>query len=168
MYRTYTATEMRQLRKEAEKKPAKPKKRPEVSAHTKALKKADTAFSLWFRANEADENGRVKCCTCGASMNWKEPDGNSQTGHWQSRGFSAVRFMPENCGVQNIKCNMYQEGRKKDMEAYLRKRHGDEVVDKIEMLAKLPNKRLSDFELNEIAKFYQSEYKKLVKLKGLV
>ena len=163
---TYTASQFRQIRKEAEKK-SKPKKKPEVSAHTKALKKADKFFSLWFRANEADENGRVRCCTCGASMNWKEPDGNSQTGHWQSRGFSAVRFMPENCGVQNIKCNMYQEGRKKDMEAYLRKRHGDEVVDRIELLAKLPNRRLSDFELNEIAKHYQSEFKKLVKLKGL-
>lgn len=162
-----TASAYRALRKEAEKKSKPAKKKREVSAHTKALKKADTAFSLWFRANEADENGRVKCCTCGASMNWKEPDGNSQTGHWQSRGFSAVRFMPENCGVQNIKCNMYQEGRKKDMEAYLRKRHGDEVVDRIGMLAKLPNKRLSDFELNEIAKHYKKEFAKIVKSKGL-
>lgn len=167
--RTYTVKEARALRKEAEKKnKATKKKKPEVSAHTKAMKNADKWFSLWFRANESDENGLVKCCTCGKIMKWKMPDGNSQTGHWQSRGFSAVRFMPENCGVQNIKCNMYQEGRKKDMEAYLRKRHGDEVVDRIEALAKLPNKRLSDFELKEIAKHYQFEYRKLVKAKGLV
>lgn len=166
--RTYTATEARQLRKEAEKRNKAAKKKPEVSAHTKALKKADAAFSLWFRANEADENGLVRCVTCGRIMKWKMPDGSCHNGHWQSRGLSAVRFMPENCGIQDTICNSYQEGRKKDMEAYLRKRHGDEVVDRIEMLAKLPNKRLSDFELNEIAKFYQSEYKKLVKLKGLV
>lgn len=162
-----TASAYRQLRKEAEKKNKPSKKKPTKSEHTKALAKADKYFSLWFRANEADENGLVRCCTCGALMKWKEPDGNSQTGHWQSRGFSAVRFMPENCGVQNIKCNMYQEGRKKDMEAYLRKRHGDEVVDKIEMLAKLPNKRLSDFELDEIARHYKKEFEKIVKLKGL-
>lgn len=163
-----TASQYRQLRKEAEKKSKPAKKKPTDSAHTKALKRADAAYSLWFRANEADENGLVRCCTCGKIMKWKMPDGSSQTGHWQSRGFAATRFMPENCGIQETKCNMYQEGRKKDMEAYLRKRHGDEAVDRIEVLAKMPNKRLSDFELNEIAKFYQSEFKKLVKLKGLV
>ena len=59
------------------------------------------------------------------------------------------------------------EGRKPEMEVYLRKRYGNDTVDRIKILARTTNKRLSDFELNEIAKFYQSEFKKLVKLKGL-
>ena len=162
-----TASAYRQLRKEAEKK-SKPKKKPEVSAHTKALKKADTAFSLWFRANEADENGLVRCCTCGKVIKWKMPDGSCQTGHYESRGIAAVRFMPTNCGIQCSQCNYYKEGAKIKMRQYLVNRYGEDEVLKIERLAKLPNKRLSDFELNEIAKFYQSEFKKLVKLKGLV
>ena len=162
-----TASAYRQLRKEAEKK-SKPKKKPEVSAHTKALKKADTAFSLWFRANEADENGLVRCCTCGKVIKWKMPDGSAQTGHYESRGIAAVRFMPTNCGIQCSQCNYYKEGAKIKMRQYLVNRYGEDEVLKIERLAKMPNKRLSDFELNEIAKFYQSEFKKLVKLKGLV
>ena len=168
MTETYTASQYRALRKEAEKKSKPAKKKPEVSAHTKALKKADTAFSLWFRANEADENGLVRCCTCGKVIKWKMPDGSAQTGHFESRGHFAVRFMKENCGVQCLKDNYFMEGAKIKMRQYLVKRYGEDEVLKIERLAKLPNKRLSDFELNEIAKFYQSEFKKLVKLKGLV
>jgi len=162
-----TASQFRQLRKQAEKK-SKPKKKPEISAHTKALKKADTAFSLWFRANEADENGLVRCTTCRRRpMLWRMSDGSCQTGHYESRGIAAVRFMPTNCGIQCGQCNYYKEGAKIKMRQYLVKRYGEDEVLKIERLAKMPNKRLSDFELNEIAKFYQSEFKKLVKLKGL-
>ena len=164
-----TASQYRALRKEAEKKSKPTKKKPTDSAHTKALKKADTAFSLWFRANEADENGRVRCTTCKRRpMLWRMPDGSCQTGHYESRGIAAVRFMKENCGIQCSQCNYYKEGAKIKMRQYLVRRYGEDEVLKIERLAKMPNKRLSDFELNEIAKFYQSEFKKLVKLKGLV
>ena len=96
------------------------------------------------------------------------PDGSAQTGHFESRGHFAVRFMPTNCGIQCSQCNYYKEGAKIKMRQYLVNRYDEDEVLKIERLAKLPNKRLSDFELNEIAKFYQSEFKKLVKLKGLV
>ena len=164
-----TASQYRALRKEAEKKSKPTKKKPTDSAHTKALKKADTAFSLWFRANEADENGLVSCTTCRRrQMRWRMPDGSCQTGHYESRGIAAVRFMPTNCGIQCSQCNYYKEGAKIKMRQYLVNRYDEDEVLKIERLAKLPNKRLSDFELNEIAKFYQSEFKKLVKLKGLV
>lgn len=142
---------------------AKRKKSP----HTKALDKADAAFSIWFRANAADENGLVKCVTCGRIMKWKMPDGSCHTGHYQSRGFSSVRFMPENCGVQCVKCNTYLEGRKVDFRAHLVKLHGEETVSKIDLLSKLPNKRLSDFELNEIAKHFKREADRLAKIKGL-
>ena len=137
------------------------------SAHTKALKKADRWYSLFFRASEAGENGLVNCVTCGKMMLWKMPDGSCHTGHFESRGISSVRFMYENCGIQCSKCNTFMEGRKPEMEVYLRKRYGNDTVDRIKILARTTNKRLSDFELNEIAKFYQSEFKKLVKLKGL-
>lgn len=168
-FKTYSASEMRDMRKEIQKRdrPKKAKKKQEKSEHTKALDKADMWFSRWFRAEQADEQGAVTCVTCGRWMLWKMPDGSCHCGHFESRGLAAVRFMPENCGTQCKICNTYQEGRKPDFEIYLRKKHGDNVVDNIKALAKLPNKRLSDFELNEIAKFYQSEYKKLVKVKGL-
>ena len=165
-----TASAYRALRKDAEKRnKAARKKKPEKSEHTKALEKADKYYSLWFRANEADENGLVRCTTCRRRpIPWKAPDGSTQTGHFESRGIAAVRFMPTNCGIQCRQCNYYKEGAKIKMRQYLVNRYGEDEVLKIERLAKMANKRLSDFELNEIAKFYQSEFKKLVKLKGLV
>ncbi len=137
------------------------------SPHTKLLAKADKYFSLWFRANEANENGIVACVTCGKRMMWKMADGGCHTGHFESRGHSSVRFMPENCGVQCKKCNTYQEGRKPDFETYLRKRYGNEKVDKIKIFAKMTQKRLSDFELNQIAKYYKTDFEKIIKIKGL-
>ena len=122
-----TASQYRALRKEAEKKRKPAKKKPEVSAHTKALKKADTAYSLWFRANEADENGLVRCTTCRRRpMLWRMPDGSCQTGHYESRGIAAVRFMPTNCGIQCSQCNYYKEGAKIKMRQYLVKRYGED------------------------------------------
>lgn len=167
--RTYTVKEARALQKQAEKKSKPAKKKPTSSAHTKAMKNADKWFSLWFRANEADENGLVRCTTCRRRpIPWKAPDGSTQTGHFESRGISAVRFMPENCGIQCAQCNYYKEGAKIKMRAYLVRRYSEDEVLKIERLAKMPNKRLSDFELNEIAKHYKKEFEKIVKLKGLV
>lgn len=163
--KTYTASEYRALRKEIEKQKKKPKR--EKSEHTKALEKADKYYSLWFRANEADENGMVRCCTCGKWMRWKMPDGSCHTGHFESRGHFAVRFMPENCGIQCLRDNYFMEGAKIKMRQYLVMRHGEDEVLKIERLAKMPNKRLSDFELNQIAKKYKKEFEKIVKLKGL-
>jgi hypothetical protein len=163
-----TASQFRALRKEAEKKNKPTKKKPEVSAHTKALKKADAEHSLWFRANEANEQGAVQCVTCGHWMMWKTSDGSTHCGHYESRGFAATRFMPENCGVQCRACNYYLEGAKIKFRAYLVKRHGEEKVLEIEKLAKMPNKRLTDFELDEIIKERKTAREKLVKLKGLV
>lgn len=164
-----TASQYRQLRKDAAKKskPAKKKQTREKSEHTKALDYADMWFSRWFRANESDEQGAVNCVTCGRWMLWKMPDGSCHCGHFESRGHYAVRFMPENCGVQCKICNSFQEGRKPDFELHLRKKHGDKIVDNIKTLARLSNKRLSDFQLRETGKHYKEKFDELVKLKGL-
>ena len=162
-----TASQFRALRKQAEKKSKPAKKKPEVSAHTKALKKADAEFSLWFRANEANEQGAVQCCTCRRWMLWKMPDGSCQTGHYESRGIAAVRFMPENCGIQCLKCNYFKEGAKIKMRQYLVNRYGEDEVLKIERVGKAQNKRLDDFELEQMAKDFRETRKRIVKLKGL-
>lgn len=167
--KTYTASEARQLRKEIENrdKPKRGKAKIQKSEHSKALDRADKFFSLWFRANEADEQGIVRCCTCGTYKRWKERDGSTQTGHWQSRGFAATRFDVRNVGVQCYKCNCKNEGLKSLHEAWLVKKFGVDEVENVRRLAALPNKRLSDFELDEIARFYKAEYGKVVKQKGL-
>lgn len=148
-------------------KPKKARAKIQKSEHEKLLERADKYFSLWFRANEADEQGIVRCCTCGVYKRWKEPDGSLHTGHWQSRGLSATRFSSLNVGCQCVICNKHKEGRKADMRVYLEKRYSVEVVNQIEVLANMPNKRLNDFELVEVAKFYRVEFRKIEKQKGL-
>mgnify|MGYP003461933974 FL=1 len=164
-FQTIKASDARLLRKQS--KPPKARKKIEKSAHSKALDAADDAFSLYFRAKEADEHGIVRCCTCGKYMKWKMPDGSAQTGHWQSRGFNRTRFNEMNVGIQDRQCNYYLEGAKKIMEAYLIERYGEEPIKQIEVTAPI-RKDLNDFELRELAKFYRAEARKLIKQKGLV
>ena len=159
-----TASEARNLRKLPKAK--KVKQKPTISAHTKALAKADKYFSLWFRAIEADETGLVKCCTCGRYIPWKATDGGTQTGHWQSRGFNNTRFNPMNVGVQCRKCNYYLEGAKQRMETYLIKRYGETEIRKIEASANIRTS-ISDFELAELAKAFKADFEKTAKQKGL-
>lgn len=142
----------------------KPKRKP--STRTKLLEKADKYFSLYFRAKSANENGVVRCSTCGQYMIWKMTDGSCHTGHWQSRGFNSTRFNEKNVAIQCKKCNTYLEGLKPVMRTYLEELHGKEEIQKVEALSRLP-KTLSDFELNEIAKHFKTEFEKIVKEKGL-
>ena len=164
-FSTLTASEARNLRKQL--KPAKKKKPIEKSDHTKALDAADAAYSLWYRAREADEYGLVRCCTCGKIMKWKDPNGNTHFGHYHSRGFSKFRFDERNGGVQCKLENSYQQGQQVKMKAYLIERYGAEEIEKIDALS-TTGKRLNDFELRELAKYYRAEARKIIKQKGLI
>lgn len=164
-FQTLTASEMRNLRKPKKEKPTR--KKIEKSERTKILDAADAAFSIWYRAREADENGLVRCATCGKWMKWKCPYGNTHFGHYHSRGFSKFRFDERNGGIQCKLENSYQGGQQVKMKAYLIERYGAEEIEKIDALIET-GKRLSDFELKELAKYYRAEARKLIKIKGLV
>lgn len=159
-----TATEARNLRREVTKR--KSKKKIVDSAHTKALKKADAQFSIYCRAEWAQEDGGVRCCTCGVWKRWKMPDGSMQCGHWQSRGCNSVRFDFHNVGPQCLKCNYYGEGYKERMRVWLEKTYGVQEVQRIEIAA-LTIRSISDLELHAIAAHFKKEAEKIIKQKGL-
>jgi len=142
------------------------KTKRKTSERTKALAKADKYFSLWYRSNEADENGIVICCTCGKIMKWKAPDASTHFGHWQSRGIGNTRFDPMNGGIQCKRENKFQEGEKKKMEAYLIKRYGEYEVRQVEIRARI-SRTLNNFELAAIAAHFKKQYERLAKQKGL-
>lgn len=136
------------------------------SNRTLALEAADRWLSLWFRANEADENGNVVCCTCHRTMEWRAQDGSTQFGHWKNRDFKRYRYDPRNGGVQCRQCNEAGRGMPKSMEIYLILKHGADVVAAIEENHRLTYP-LSNIDLEEIADHYRTLFEQVIKEKGL-
>ena len=159
-----TASEARNLRKLPKAK--KVKQKPIISAHTKALKKADAQFSIYCRAMWAQEDGGVRCCTCGAWKRWKMPDGSMHCGHWQLRGYGATRFDFHNVGPQCVVCNRWKEGEKAKMETWLTKTYGAAEVERIRIAANT-QRNLDDFELAAISSHFKKEADKIIKQKWL-
>lgn len=129
------------------------------------LKKCDAAFSLLMRAKHADQNGFVKCCTCGKVMPWKGT-GEAHWGHWQSRGFNSVRWNEKNGGIQCRICNTYLEGEKNKMEQYLIQAHGETEVRVIQARSRLSVK-IDNYTLEALAREFHTEFKEIAKQKKI-
>ena len=72
---------------------------------SKLKKELDKWFSLYIRLRNA-ENGITECFTCGKVDHFKK----LQCGHFQSRRHTATRWNEQNCQVQCVKCNMFNQG----------------------------------------------------------
>ena len=72
---------------------------------SKLKKELDKWFSLYIRLRDA-ENGVTECFTCGKVDHFKK----LQCGHFQSRRHTATRWNEQNCQVQCVKCNMFNQG----------------------------------------------------------
>jgi hypothetical protein len=81
----------------------KKKKAPGVA---QLKKKLDAIFSQFIRLFYADENGFVKCYTCGAIHHWTK----IQNGHLFSRARLATRYDLMNCRPQCCGCNVMAHG----------------------------------------------------------
>lgn len=73
---------------------------------SKLKKLLDKWFSLFIRLRGADDNGLCQCFTCGKVDHYKK----LQCGHFQSRRKHSTRWNPQNCQVQCVKCNMFNQG----------------------------------------------------------
>ena len=65
-------------------------------------KRLDTAFSIFIRTRDREEDGLVPCITCSKRLPIKE----IQCGHFQKRQFMATRWDERNCSSQCSRCNM--------------------------------------------------------------
>ena len=75
---------------------------------SKLKKELDKWFSLYIRLRDSNEYGIVQCFTCGKIGHYKK--GGMQCGHFQSRRHHATRWNEQNCQVQCVKCNMFEQG----------------------------------------------------------
>lgn len=91
-------------------------------------KKTDTAFQLRRRLEEADDNGIVRCISCGAYHHYKMCDG----GHFIQRQHKGVRYAPLNVWPQCKQCNYHLSGNHAKYRENLLKKIGQDGIDDIE------------------------------------
>ena len=120
------------------------------------IKKLDTVFSEYIRRRDADEYGRVKCCTCDTVAHWSEMD----CGHWIMRRHTATRWSEENCHPQCKSCNRHFDGQWVKHRDYIFKRHGPDMIWKLGHLRIQPIK-LMQHEIDEMVQVYKEKIKQL-------
>lgn len=69
----------------------------------KAVNAVAKDFQLMIRAEAADENGIVTCCSCGVTQHYSRVD----AGHFISRANHATIFNERNCHPQCKHCNRF-------------------------------------------------------------
>jgi hypothetical protein len=131
---------------------------------SKLKKELDKWFSLYIRLRDATEGvGMVQCFTCGKVAHYKE---GMQCGHFQSRRHHATRWNEQNCQVQCVKCNMYEQGEQWKFGLSLDAKYGNGTSSELEFQATLTaNKMRHEYE-DDIS-YYKAIVKNLKKEKGI-
>ena len=109
-------------------------------------------FSHYIRQRDADENGMTKCISCDMVKHWREMD----CGHFlpKSLGLS-VYFVETNNHQQCQKCNLFLQGNQYNYALALKKRYGDDIIDKLEQIKNTPLK-LSRVDYMELIEKYKA------------
>lgn len=127
------------------------------------VEKLDAVFSQYIRLKDAQPGtGYVRCISCGAVHHWTK----IQCGHYESRANMATRWSERNCHPQCVACNIMQHGNLLAYRRNLVKMYGENEVNLIEVQAHSIRK-WSEFELEEMMKYYSILVAQLRKSKGL-
>lgn len=119
-------------------------------------------FSRYRRLKYANDNGYVKCVSCGRIYHWKK----MQAGHFVHS--DSLDFTEENLGPQCIACNHYQKTKAgAGYHDYMLRTYGQAVIDKLHIEGRIP-RPYTDYELTQIAKKYRLKVKEILKKKGIV
>jgi len=97
----------------------------------KLTDEAATLLQRLRRMEEADDNGYVKCVTCGCVRHYKD---KMQGGHFRPRGKAATKLRKENVHPQCDSCNgfgMKFHGKEAEYTLYMIDRYGKELVDEL-------------------------------------
>ena len=127
-----------------------------------ADKKLWKIFSEYIRLKYSSENGYCTCYTCGAIRFWRGCD----AGHGIGRQFMATKFEEINVRPQCKPCNGFHGGKREVFKEKMDLEHGTGTWEKLELRAR-QRFSYSDFEIQELIKFYSEEVKRLKKEKGL-
>ena len=134
----------------------KVKKKPDLKA------RLDKEFSLYIRLRDAMPNGFFKCVSCGEIKPFEQAD----CGHYWSRRHMSTRYDEDNCHAECRSCNRFKADHLASYRDNLIRKIGQMRFDKLAWKASQA-KKWSDFELQELIKYYKMLNAKLRKEKGI-
>ena len=134
------------------------KKKPDLKA------KLDKVFSLYIRLRDSKPfNYRFfKCISCGEIKPFEQAD----CGHFHSRRHLTTRFDEDNAHAECRACNRFSADHLINYEKNLIAKIGQQKFDLLKVKAAGTSK-MSDFEYEQLIKYYKALNKKLRKEKGL-
>lgn len=128
-------------------------KKPKAKTTSQLKKQLDAIFSRYVRQKHADQNGRVRCYTCGVIKDINE----IQNGHFVSRSILSLRFDERNCRPQCVGCNIFGHGKVSTFGHKLEQEERGIVAE----LYKQAQQIVKDFPYKEKIEYYQKEIEKL-------
>jgi len=131
------------------------------------IRKLDDEVSLHVRLAAADDNGWIVCPTCGTANKW---DDGMDWSHCIGRANYNVRWDLRNCIAQCARenRNLYRQSENAiNVLDVLIGEWGEDEIEQMKALAKLPNKRPDDEWLRMTIDEYRVKNKMLRKEKGL-
>ena len=129
---------------------------------SKLKKELDKWFSLYIRLRNATNEGLTQCYTCGKVDHYKR----LQCGHFQSRRHHSTRWNEQNCQVQCVKCNMFEQGRQWKFGLEIDHQYGNGTSSELEFLAHTTVKKMRA-EYEEDIRYYKAIVENLKKEKGI-
>ena len=134
------------------------KKKPDLKA------KLDKVFSLYIRLRDSKPfNYRFfKCISCGEIKPFEQAD----CGHFHSRRHLSTRFDEDNAHAECRACNRFSADHLINYEKNLIAKIGQQKFNLLKVKAAGTSK-MSDFEYEQLIKYYKALNKKLRKEKGL-
>jgi len=110
-------------------------------------KKLWDIFSKVIRLREADEEGYVKCFTCGNGDHWKAMD----AGHYISKSLGlSIYFEEKNVHPQDTACNRFRHGNLAQYALALQKKYGPGILDELDSIRR------------QVKKFSRSDYEEMI------
>ena len=133
-----------------------------VKRKTDYVAKLDKVFSEYIRLRDAMPNGYFICISCGKMKPYRQAD----CGHYHSRRHMATRFDEDNCNSECRGCNRFSADHLIGYREHLIRKIGEERFELLNWKAH-QMKHYSDFELQELIKYYKALVTKLKKEKGV-
>jgi len=118
-------------------------------------RKLDRIFSEFIRLRDSNKDGYGCCISCGKIIHWKE----GHCGHYINRRHLSLRYDEQNCNLQCVKCNSFDEGNNIGYTRGLIKKYGDRVIELIS-IKKFNYCSLGKVEYETLIKIYQNKLKK--------
>lgn len=124
--------------------------------------KLDKVFSRYIRLRDAFSNGTFKCISCGRI----KPISLADCGHYWSRRHMATRYDEENCNAECSHCNRFSADHLDGYRRHLIEKIG---LTRFKMLdiRHTTTKKWSDWELDQLIKYYTVLCKSLQREKGV-